>query len=1040
MAPRTLVRALVLALLAFPTSPPASAATHRFYRFTTESLRQGGRRTPVQLSELTFYSPSGPIAETPLVSNPGGSNPDGEGPGNLVDSNPATKWLDFNRNPVVFDFGAPVTIDHYGFTTANDVPERDPDRWTFEGSDNGFDWVLLDDRSQSTVEYPTTRFASYEFTLNQAPQLPTLEFTATAGPVESAKAVAIDSGETATLEWQVSGADSVSLDDGTGGVATASSGALAVSPATTRDYTLTATNAAGAAVHTLTVHVDPSVLPPRLNEFMARPDDEDLAHLDEDREPSDWIELRNPNEFAIPLAGYQLTDAADLSTAWTFPDEAHLDAGAFLVVFASGKDRATAGQELHTDFSLAKEGEYLALLGPDGSPVDAFSPAYPEQYDDVSYGLLPAGGLDHFTDPTPGQENDTPPGAPGAPVTFLTPPGTFTGSLQVRISTEFPAQIRYTTDGSIPTEGSPLYLGPIGISATTIVRARSFQSGRAPGEVGSEAYLRITPALAGESSDLPVVVLENFNAGSVPSQQQLQASYFSLFEPDPATGRTSLAGPPTVADRAGIKRRGSSTINNPKGNYRVEFWRDGDERDKDVSLLGMSKHDEWILFAPYNFDRALVRNSFLFGLSNAIGRYAPRTRFCEVYLNTDGGSLDTADYQGVYVLMERISRDGDRVDVERLDPWHAEEPEVSGGYILSIDRRDPSDQGFRSAMNHPADPANASPQPYYNHIYPKEQNITPEQSAYIRGYIDELEAALYGPDFTDPDLGYRAWLDTAAAVDHHLLVTFSKDPDGLRLSTYLHKPRGGKLAYGPLWDFDRAMGPDDDGRAADPEGWQSSVESAEYFEYDYWGRLFDDPDFMQAWIDRWQGLRRGEFADASLGGRVDALAAELARIVPHPRDHPEALLCGFANPALAEGIDGMITAQLKEPGAEDFTARHRDGPRRVEAFGQVYLQPTLVACSDPAHPLANTEFMFPYASIVEVPQAEMLGNIGQTLVVSAFTEDPEFIGQLLLSPDIERLNLGPYPTNRVQWEQPHEGNLFEFLYHRRAIQGDAALA
>ena len=173
---------------------------------------------------------------------------------------------------------------------------------------------------------------------------------------------------------------------------------------------------------------------------------------------------------------------------------------------------------------------------------------------------------------------------------------------------------------------------------------------------------------------------------------------------------------------------------------------------------------------------------------------------------------------------------------------------------------------------------------------------------------------------------------------------------------------------------------------------------------------------------------------------ADALAAELARIVPHPRDHPEALLCGFANPALAEGIDGMITAQLKEPGAEDFTARHRDGPRRVEAFGQVYLQPTLVACSDPAHPLANTEFMFPYASIVEVPQAEMLGNIGQTLVVSAFTEDPEFIGQLLLSPDIERLNLGPYPTNRVQWEQPHEGNLFEFLYHRRAIQGDAALA
>jgi acyl-CoA reductase-like NAD-dependent aldehyde dehydrogenase len=171
---------------------------------------------------------------------------------------------------------------------------------------------------------------------------------------------------------------------------------------------------------------------------------------------------------------------------------------------------------------------------------------------------------------------------------------------------------------------------------------------------------------------------------------------------------------------------------------------------------------------------------------------------------------------------------------------------------------------------------------------------------------------------------------------------------------------------------------------------------------------------------------------------ANALAAELAKITPHPRDHPEALLCGFANPALADGIDDLITAHLKEPGATDVTAMHRATPRKVEAFGQTYLCPTLISCTDKDHPLANTEFMFPYSSIVEIPQAEMLQTIGQTLVVSAFTGDPRFIEQLLLSPDIERLNLGTYPTNRVQWEQPHEGNLFEFLYHRRAIQGNVA--
>lgn len=173
---------------------------------------------------------------------------------------------------------------------------------------------------------------------------------------------------------------------------------------------------------------------------------------------------------------------------------------------------------------------------------------------------------------------------------------------------------------------------------------------------------------------------------------------------------------------------------------------------------------------------------------------------------------------------------------------------------------------------------------------------------------------------------------------------------------------------------------------------------------------------------------------------ANALAAELAKIKPHPRDHPDALLCGFANPALADGIDERITAHLKEPGASDVTALHRDTARKVDAFGQTYLQPTLISCADRDHALANTEFMFPYASIVEIPQSKMLSHIGQTLVVSAFTEDPHFIRELLLSPDIERLNLGAFPTNRVQWEQPHEGNLFEFLYHRRAIQGNVAVA
>lgn len=169
---------------------------------------------------------------------------------------------------------------------------------------------------------------------------------------------------------------------------------------------------------------------------------------------------------------------------------------------------------------------------------------------------------------------------------------------------------------------------------------------------------------------------------------------------------------------------------------------------------------------------------------------------------------------------------------------------------------------------------------------------------------------------------------------------------------------------------------------------------------------------------------------------ADALARKLAAIVPLPRNDPNALLCGFANPAMARGINERIDELLQTPGAEDVTARYREGPRLIEKFGQTFLQPTLIACENLDHPLANTEFMFPFASILQVPQDKMIATIGESLVVSAFTGNKSWIFDLMTSTNIERLNIGPYPTNRVQWEQPHEGNLFEFLYRRRALQGD----
>ena len=166
---------------------------------------------------------------------------------------------------------------------------------------------------------------------------------------------------------------------------------------------------------------------------------------------------------------------------------------------------------------------------------------------------------------------------------------------------------------------------------------------------------------------------------------------------------------------------------------------------------------------------------------------------------------------------------------------------------------------------------------------------------------------------------------------------------------------------------------------------------------------------------------------------ADALGKRLGSLKPLPIDDPNAVLSGFANPKMGEWIDGAIDADLAVKGAFDATAQYREGPRLINAEGGTYLCPTIVHCESMDHPLSNREFLCPYASVVEVPQAEMLGAIGPTLVVSAITKDQSFTKKLLAASNIERLNLGPISTMKISWDQPHEGNMFEFLYKRRSI-------
>ena len=164
-----------------------------------------------------------------------------------------------------------------------------------------------------------------------------------------------------------------------------------------------------------------------------------------------------------------------------------------------------------------------------------------------------------------------------------------------------------------------------------------------------------------------------------------------------------------------------------------------------------------------------------------------------------------------------------------------------------------------------------------------------------------------------------------------------------------------------------------------------------------------------------------------------AISKRLAEIKPLAQDDPEAKLSGFANPKFAEWINEAVEDGLVSSGATDITAEYRDGERFVERDGMNYLQPTIVRVDSFDEELALREFLFPFASVVECPQSEMLEKTGYSLVMTAVTKDVNWINQLFDHPEIERLNIGNVPTNRISWNQPHEGNLFDFLYTRRSF-------
>ena len=313
----------------------------------------------------------------------------------------------------------------------------------------------------------------------------------------------------------------------------------------------------------------------------------------------------------------------------------------------------------------------------------------------------------------------------------------------------------------------------------------------------------------------------------------------------------------------GIEYRGSSSQLFDKKSYGFETW-DEENEDMDYPLLGFPEEEDWIFYGPYS-DKTLIRNKLIYDLSNQIGRYASRTKFCELTINNQ--------YMGVYVFMEKLKRDKNRIAIKKLENDDLDSINISGGYIIKIDKSD-DENGEQVYNDFNAFISNYKPNYatyqsiWFNYEYPKPKDIHNEQKQYINSYFDNFERALSGINFKDSLSGYRKYIDVESFIDFFILNELSNNLDGYRLSTYLHKNRNEKLKIGPIWDFNLSFGNGNYCNGDKYDTWTYKFNetcSDDFWLIPFWWeKLLEDPYFVNKLKERWNELRKKELSDENI--------------------------------------------------------------------------------------------------------------------------------------------------------------------------------
>lgn len=646
---------------------------------------------------------------------------------------------------------------------------------------------------------------------------------------------------------------------------------------------------------------------PIISEFVAN--NSDLE--DEFAGKPGWIELFNGSSSPVDLTGWYLTDSKKNLTKWRL-NGIVLNPYNYQIAFASGRDRQLSPTSfLHTSFTMAKSGGYLALVKPDGLTV-ASDYEYGPQEKNVAFG---ESGLQrrrgYLYPASPGAVNTAEPSANSfaPPVQFSKPSGFIAEAVEVALTVPaFPnAEIRYTLDRTEPGPASALYAGPLSVTLSTTIRARAYLPDHLPGRVTRATFVKMDATLtdyAGTGkvfdSNLPLVYLDSFGInvdGSTGGSRPFRPSFALVISPDPATGRASLTNRADYAGPAGVHVRGESSAGFDQKSYALEIWDETNE-DLDAGLVDLPADSDWVLYGPWS-EKTLMRNKLVFDWMIALRGHdgtAVRTRFVELFFNQRRTSVVGYDltYRGIYVLMEKLKRGKDRLPLENLNDKTIDPDLITGGYIFRKDKPDSLKSNW-STSRYGIPLQSFDP-----------DRLNTAQFTYLRNYINDFEITLNSSNFRDFRTGYRAFIDPDTFIDAQWMLEISKQVDGYVFSTYFHKDRAGRMRAGPLWDFNIALGNADYGTGDRSTGWL--YDNANGAGQLWYPKFHADPEYKLAHWDRYWQLRRSLFA-------TDAVMAAIDR-------NMTLLLDGYTG-----AISNRAPAEIQNPVARHFRRWPRLGSR-----------------------------------------------------------------------------------------------------------------